>query len=1096
MFEKYYNGVIEQVYEKVGVEDGNIVMVCYNNSFSVQGLKALKRCSEKMDKVFFAWKEYSAEDIVGAYDPFLDIVCQIHREYIKGDFDEFLTKCQVYEIQRNVLKMYYETGVCRRDETVLLDEVEYEQARMTKTIALMLKEVAEYKPLMLVINRFQKASKSGIQLIRALLEEPSKKIGIVLGVNEARVRNDYRVQEWKALTDKLNDSGHVYHIGSSGLGRNRTYQTVDKQYGDFEELFIKLNNVIELLDYEQANGYFLEIERQIKFEEAKMPDSVKLSLYFMHIQVAILLGDLSKALDIIEDVSKLHVPDKMHMMKYQISMDLATCYMYQGKLDQAEHYAEEARIEAEKGGDEKLIFQAEVLKLIIQMSGWHNIFFCVKDVEIDPSIIEKMMHYGYRNHLAHVYVYAFDNRPEVVAKAYRSEAALVYFSKGVKLAKEIGNEILVSMAYQKNAMIASSNGMNEIALLYSIRVFQYIQNRKSVEGGRMLSAIGYNLSALGHFDEAAWFYGHAIKMFWELRLPEDIAEVCYNFSMTSISQENYKLAEEALQIVIMTVDRLHLNSLRVCNVSKLYSMQALLSVLQGNYFDSERYLLSSEQFLNYILDNQKHEVVHDFARSDDEICLYHFVKALNAQIGGDLSVALAEFEEAERSFQKAEGNLFYVHALYRRARMELFKELGRMEMYEVEEGNLVQHQEMVEQVASSLPTKLINEVRENIGELEIVQKSQLEELIRQVALQKENKRNKKQLEFISTWQNLLDKNDVPIHEMVKSAIRLFLNRFNNDCAMYVRREDDKSEILYNDTGISFDEEKLESLEKCIKEYSDGVAVSKISHTFFEHKEMISFFGVDEVCSFVTIPFFKDGQLESYFITYIKMKDNWHDSVNRYHLDEDDLKIYQLLVRELGYAIHRMEYYDKISQMNRRLQDAATTDVLTGITNRMGMYERLRWSLDNRIDMKGLGVMFIDLDNFKPYNDTYGHEIGDIVLQGMAHIFEEATGEKGFVSRYGGDEFIIITYTNDKAEIEEIVKSIYEKIALADGFKTEIEETLGIQIDLQDKHKIGCSIGITTSDSVDSENYVDDMIKVADDSLYSVKATRKGTYIFA
>ena len=90
MFEKYYNGVIEQVYEKVGAEDGNIVMVCYNNSFSVQGLKALKRYSESMDKVFFTWKEYSATDIVGAYDPFLDIVCEIHREYIKGDFDEFL----------------------------------------------------------------------------------------------------------------------------------------------------------------------------------------------------------------------------------------------------------------------------------------------------------------------------------------------------------------------------------------------------------------------------------------------------------------------------------------------------------------------------------------------------------------------------------------------------------------------------------------------------------------------------------------------------------------------------------------------------------------------------------------------------------------------------------------------------------------------------------------------------------------------------------------------------------------------------------------------------------------------------------------------
>lgn len=1096
MFEKYFNGVIEQVYGKVGTTEKNIVMACYNNSFSVERLEAIKRYSGNADGVFFAWKEFTIEDIVGAYDPFLDVICQMYKEYIKGDFDEFLTKCQVYGLHRDILNMYYETGTCKRQEKVLLDEVEYEQARMTQTIALMLKEVAEYKPLMLVVNRFQLASKSSIQLVRALLELKSNKIGLVLGVNEGRVRNDYRNQEWNALTERLNDYGHVYHIGSSGMGRNTKYKTIGTQYQDYKNMFVRLNNVIELLDFEQANSYFLEIERQIKFEEAKMPDGVKLSLYFMHTQVAILLGDLSKALDIIEDISKLEVLGRESIITYQCSLDLATCYMYQGKLEQAERYAEVARQEAERIGQAEYIFKAEVLKMSIKMSGWHNIFFCVKDVEIDSAIIEKMMYYGYQNHLAHTYIYAFDNRPEIVAKAYYSETALVHFSKGIQLAKEIGNEALVCTAYQKNAMIASTNGMNEIALLYSIRTFQYIQNHKSIEGGRMLSAMGYNLSALGHLKESAWFYGQAIALFYELRLPEDIAEVCYNFALTCITQENYKLAEESLQIAIQTVDKLHLNSLRVCNVAKLYAIQALLSILQGNVFDCERYLLSCAQFLNYILEKQKDEVVHDFARSDDDICLYHFAKAMLALNANDLDVALLEFEETEHYFQKAEGNLFYIHTLYRKSRMELFQKVGRMEMYEVERTNLLQHQEVVVQLAASLSEDLLNDIRQKVGPLVQIPEVQIDELIRQIALQKENKRNKRQLEFISTWQSLLDKNDVRIYEMVKSSIRLFLNRFNNDCALYVRREDGHSEVLYNDTGVFFAQEKLNELEKCIREYPDGVAVSKITHTFFEHKEMIAFFGEDEVCSFVAIPFFKDGQLECYFVTYIKMKDNWHDSVNRYLLNEDDLKIYQLLIRELGHAIHRIEYYDKISQMNTRLQEAATTDVLTGITNRMGMYERLHLELEKRNVIPGLGVMFIDLDNFKPYNDTYGHEIGDIVLQGMARIFDEAIGARGFVSRYGGDEFIIIAYTNDKEEIEQIVKSIYEKIVLADGFKDAIESTLQMQVEIEEKHKIGCSIGITTCDRFISENYVDDLIKIADDSLYSVKAAGKGTYIFA
>ena len=84
------------------------------------------------------------------------------------------------------------------------------------------------------------------------------------------------------------------------------------------------------------------------------------------------------------------------------------------------------------------------------------------------------MEFRYKNHLAHIYIYAYDNRSEVVAKAYRSEALLVHFSKGVELAKEIGNINLVIGAFKKNTMIASTNGMNEIAMLYVVRLCEYL----------------------------------------------------------------------------------------------------------------------------------------------------------------------------------------------------------------------------------------------------------------------------------------------------------------------------------------------------------------------------------------------------------------------------------------------------------------------------------------------------------------------------------------------------------------------------------------------------------------------------------------------
>ena len=144
---------------------------------------------------------------------------------------------------------------------------------------------------------------------------------------------------------------------------------------------------------------------------------------------------------------------------------------------------------------------------------------------------------------------------------------------------------------------------------------------------------------------------------------------------------------------------------------------------------------------------------------------------------------------------------------------------------------------------------------------------------------------------------------------------------------------------------------------------------------------------------------------------------------------------------------------------------------------------------------GVGVMFIDLDNFKPYNDTYGHDIGDLVLREMAMIFKTAVGDYGLVSRHGGDEFIIILATDDKNEIERIAKRIYRLIEAASGFGDIIERALRRKIVLEDKHRISCSIGIAVAAEVRDEKTMEQLIQKADNSMYLVKAEGKGNYKF-
>jgi diguanylate cyclase (GGDEF)-like protein/PAS domain S-box-containing protein len=100
---------------------------------------------------------------------------------------------------------------------------------------------------------------------------------------------------------------------------------------------------------------------------------------------------------------------------------------------------------------------------------------------------------------------------------------------------------------------------------------------------------------------------------------------------------------------------------------------------------------------------------------------------------------------------------------------------------------------------------------------------------------------------------------------------------------------------------------------------------------------------------------------------------------------------------------RME--DELTLLNRRLTQLAATDGLTGLTNRRTFDGFLRREYESRDE---IAVLLFDIDNFKGYNDTYGHQAGDRCLQAVAKAIGDATANtSGLSARYGGEEFAVV-----------------------------------------------------------------------------------------
>jgi len=103
----------------------------------------------------------------------------------------------------------------------------------------------------------------------------------------------------------------------------------------------------------------------------------------------------------------------------------------------------------------------------------------------------------------------------------------------------------------------------------------------------------------------------------------------------------------------------------------------------------------------------------------------------------------------------------------------------------------------------------------------------------------------------------------------------------------------------------------------------------------------------------------------------------------------------------------------LMEANAMLMALATTDGLTGIANHRAFQERLseEWQRSHRYGLP-LSVIMLDLDEFKSFNDTFGHIEGDKVLRSMAEILKNGARETDFVARYGGEEFVVLLPQTD------------------------------------------------------------------------------------
>lgn len=142
--------------------------------------------------------------------------------------------------------------------------------------------------------------------------------------------------------------------------------------------------------------------------------------------------------------------------------------------------------------------------------------------------------------------------------------------------------------------------------------------------------------------------------------------------------------------------------------------------------------------------------------------------------------------------------------------------------------------------------------------------------------------------------------------------------------------------------------------------------------------------------------------------------------------------------------YRVEYENQLKAMNQKLQSLAVTDGLTGLHNHRAFQDHLEEQFQAAMRNKQpLALILMDVDHFKQYNDTYGHQAGDEVLRQVAQILLANVREGDFVARYGGEEFVVVLPRTDLESAVAVAERLRRAVESAEWQLRPVTGSFGV-----------------------------------------------------
>lgn len=1040
------------------------------------------------DMLYYQFEE---RNIQGAFCPFFGFIKELYQKYyIDMSCENFVKNASVYPVVRDMFESYIANGYCERDEDIIPREILFEREKIIESVINIFKYISCEHKIVIVLDRLQRAHESTINLLyRIMKNNDLSNIVIIASYNEAEDMYSYAKKSWEMMSQDIKDKE---------VSVDYDEENIDGSVDDFfipkniyvQEYLRNINDLFLCLQFEQAKYYLDIIYKAIENDNLEVEDSEKIDILTLYSFVTVYNGEEKIAYLYSKKMANIDAlwNDKERLVIYYYISALIN--LQSGQKKEAGLYIEKGMKLSENISNKKYSVKYEMLKILIEIDKFSEILLWNPEAGMSEHLINVASENNQYLHLAYAYIFGFNisNKMELIdnrISCYDTEECF----KGIELAKKLENTQIQIRAWQKNAVQASSEGKLDVTIYCYNQCLKIMEgHNKKHEEAQIYNGLGYICLINEKYDLASDYFIKAINIGITVDTPKYILDAVYNLAITSIAVGDYSSAVKNVNLTMKMMDSLEVARLNICNRTKLYGLAIFSYIKLNQTYNAKLYYDIMKTALGHILDSDS----PDYNMWEDDMYLYYVVSAMLADSDEDYNKAVMYYEIVQNFWHKISSKQNYILPKVIAEEVRFYKKIGNMET-----GREI----LTEAIEFCKNNMLVNNAEvlkclldgnddedEHNGEYQISDEliEDINKMIKRCSMKLEIEKKNKMLNFFENWIDSLNDEFETVDDMINSSMLMIKNRFDIDSVLYISMRDEVASVKYSDSDIELKKYQLKYICDYFSNTGRRIVLERFKKSYKYHEELVSAFGRDDISTMIAIPFVEKDELTEIFVAFRFKKLNYTKDLKMF--DEEDADLLRTAIKELIEAISK-------ENLKKELEKRSVTDTLTGLYNRQGMRDCINKVTKGYVSEKEkhkFTILYMDLDNFKYCNDNFGHDAGDAVLVAFSRMLEGILEDSGYIIRYGGDEFVIIIPDKDTEYGVEIAEKIFANIRHNKGFKKVIEELKGTEIDIEEKNRVTCSIGIS-SGKAQGYHGISKILKHSDEALYYVKNNTKHDY---